>query len=355
MEQETGTNWEPGLPLKQTPTVTLVKLGEIVCKATLALWHEEADRTVVTEINRNVAATLKACGPAILAQQDFVKEVVTVISTIITRSHPCQQDLGDEDEEQEVEGSSEYDWLVIDTGLDVVIGLAFALGPGFAELWKIFEKPIMRFAASESENIERSTGVGVIAECAANMEAAVTPYTEKLLKLLLKRLSDTDPETKSNAAYATGQLILNSTDTNTYMPHYGTILQKLEPMLQVQEARIKDNAAGCISRMTMAHPDQIPLGQVLPALVGLLPLKDDFEENSPVYECILKLYESNEPTVQQLTPKLIPVFEAVLNPPTDQLDDETREIVRKTVFFLYKADQSLFSNNPNVLTLAGVA
>jgi hypothetical protein len=355
MEQETGTNWEPGLPLKHSPTVTLVKLGEIVCKATLALWHEEADRTVVTEINRNVAATLKACGPAILAQQDFVKEVVTVISTIITRSHPCQQDLGDEDEEQEVEGSSEYDWLVIDTALDVVIGLAVALGPGFSELWKIFEKPIMRFAGSESENIERSTGVGVIAECAANMEAAVTPYTEKLLKLLLKRLSDTDPETKSNAAYATGQLILNSTDTNTYMPHYGTILQKLEPMLQVQEARIKDNAAGCISRMTLAHPDQIPLGDVLPALVGLLPLKDDFEENSPVYECILKLYESNEPTVQQLTPKLVPVFEAVLSPPTDQLDDETREVVRKTVFLLYNADQSLFSNNPNVLKLAGVA
>jgi hypothetical protein len=47
MEQETGTNWEPGLPLKHSPTVTLVKLGEIVCKATLALWHEEADRYVL--------------------------------------------------------------------------------------------------------------------------------------------------------------------------------------------------------------------------------------------------------------------------------------------------------------------
>jgi hypothetical protein len=65
--------------------------------------------------------------------------------------------------------------------------------------------------------------------------------------------------------------------------------------------------------------------------------------------------ESNEPTVQQLTPKLVPVFEAVLSPPTDQLDDETREIVRKTVFLLYNADQSLFSNNPNVLKLAGAA
>ncbi|GAB1315390.1 hypothetical protein MFIFM68171_05600 [Madurella fahalii] len=355
MEQETGTSWEPGLPLKQTPTVTLVKLGEIVSKATLALWHEEADRSVVTEINRNVAATLKTCGPAILAQEDMMKEIVTVLTTIITRSHPCQQDLGDEDEEQEVEGSSEYDWLVIDTALDVIIGLAVALGPGFAELWKIFEKPILKFAASESENIERSTGVGVIAECAANMESAVTPYTEKLLKLLLRRLSDTDLETKSNAAYATGQLIYNSTDSNTYLPHYNTILQKLESMLHIHESRVKDNAAGCLSRMIIAHPDRVPIGEVLPALVDLLPLKDDYEENSPVYECLLKLYEQSEPTIQQLTPKLIPVLESVLSPPTEQLDDEARETVRKIVYLLYNAKQDLFSSHPNVPKLAGVA
>jgi hypothetical protein len=46
MEQETGTSWEPGLPLKNPPTGTLVKLGEIVSKATLALWQEENDRYV---------------------------------------------------------------------------------------------------------------------------------------------------------------------------------------------------------------------------------------------------------------------------------------------------------------------
>ncbi|KAK3315875.1 armadillo-type protein [Apodospora peruviana] len=354
MEEETGASWEPGLPLKQTPDAALVELGTIVSSATLHLWHEEADRAVVTEINRNVAATLKACGPAILAQGDMMKEIVTVLTTLITRSHPCQQDLGDEDEDQEVEGTSEYDWLVIDTALDVVIGLAVALGPAFSELWKIFEKPILKFAASESENIERSTGVGVIAECAANMEGAVTPYTAKLLTLLLKRLSDPDQETRSNAAYATGQLIYNSTDSATYLPKYETILQKLAPMLQIQEARLRDNAAGCVSRMIIAHPDRVPIGDVLPVLVGLLPLKEDYEENSPVYECIFKLYEQGEPTIQQLTPKLIPVYEAVLSPPAEQLDDETREIVRRTIALLFNAKADLFASHPNVLKLAGV-
>ncbi|KAK5657985.1 hypothetical protein OQA88_2538 [Cercophora sp. LCS_1] len=353
-EEETGSSWEPGLPLKQTPTGTLVKLGEIVSKATLQTWNEDADRSVVTDINRNVAATLKACGPAILSQDDLMKETISVVTTIITRSHPCQQDLGDEEDEQEVEGSSEYDWLVIDTALDVVIGLAVALGPSFAELWKIFEKPILKFASSEAENLERSTGVGVIAECASNMGAGVSPYTSKLLTLLLKRLGDADQETKSNAAYATGQLIFNSTDSNTYLPHYNTILQKLEPMLQIKDARIKDNAAGCLCRMIMAHPDRVPLPDVLPALVGLLPLKDDFEENTPVYKCLLQLYEQNEPTVQSLTPSLIPVFQQVLSPPEEQLDDETREIVRRTVAALYGAKADLFSAHPDVLKLAGV-
>ncbi|KAK3503913.1 armadillo-type protein [Neurospora crassa] len=354
MEEETGSNWEPGLPLKTQPTVTLVKLGEIVTSATLKVWLEEMDRAVVTEVNRNVAATLKACGPAILAQGDFMKETISILSTIITRSHPCQQDLGDEDEEQEVEGSSEYDWLVIDTALDVVIGLAVALGPAFSELWKIFEKPILKFASSEAENLERSTGVGVIAECAANMGATVTPYTGKLMHLLLKRLSDTDNETKSNAAYATGQLILHSTDSNTYLPQYETILHKLAPMLQIPEARIKDNASGCLCRMILAHPDRVPLAQVLPALVDLLPLKEDYEENTPVYQCIYKLYEQGEPTINSLTPKVIPVLESVLSPPEDQLSDESRELVRKLVHQLYSANQALFAANPNALKLAGI-
>ncbi|OIW25439.1 ARM repeat-containing protein [Coniochaeta ligniaria NRRL 30616] len=354
MEEQTGTSWEPGFPPKQTPTPALVKLGEIVASATLQMWSEESDRSVVTEVNRNVAATLKASGPAILAQEDMLTQCVTVIGTIITRSHPCQQDLGDDDEEQEVEGTSEYDWLVIDTALDVIIGLAAAMGPAFGELWKVFEKPILKFASS-NENIERSTGVGVIAECTANMGASVTQYTSKLLTTLLKRLSDTDMETKSNAAYAVGQLINSSTDSATYLAQFDNILGKLETMLQLQGARIKDNAAGCLSRMIMKHPERVPIPSVLPALVDLLPLEDDYEENAPVYECIYKLYDSNDATVQQLTPKLIPIFEKVLSPPEEQLADETRQLVQQAVRVLYQAQPNLFKGHEGVVRLAGAA
>lgn len=178
--------------------------------------------------------------------------------------------------------------MIIDTALDTVIALATCLGETFGQLWKMFEKPIMRFA-SGSESYERSTSIGVIAECIRTMGREVTPSTTSLLKLLLHRMSDEDPETKSNAAFAVGLLQENSTNDQEILKSYGAILAKLEPLLHTHEARAKDNAAGCVSRMIMKHQDQIPITAVLPALVDILPLKEDFEENEPVYNMIVNL------------------------------------------------------------------
>jgi hypothetical protein len=157
----------------------------------------------VTDINRDVAATLKLCGPALLITENgpAVADVVQLLVALITKRHPCQQDLGDEADDDVLEESSEYDWLVVETAMEVVTCLAAALGPSFAELWKVFEKPIFKYASSQ-ESAERVAAVGTIAECIGNMAEACTPYTSSALKLFLHRLSDEDPETKSNAVYA---------------------------------------------------------------------------------------------------------------------------------------------------------
>jgi hypothetical protein len=203
-------------------------------------------------------------------------------------------DLGDEEEDQEMVGeSSEYDWLVIDTALDVVVGLSAALGTQFGEIWKMFEKPIIKMASSPDAG-ERSTATGAIGECiAAGMAEGVTPYTEKLLKVLLHRLSDEDPDTKSNAAYGMGLLITHSTNSAAYLPSYHQILSKIEPLLTIEEST--DNAAGCVSRMIIAHPERVPISEVMPALAKLLPLKKDFLENKPIYECIVGLCKPPDP------------------------------------------------------------
>ena len=102
--------------------------------------------------------------------------------------------------------------------MDVISGLAAALGPSFGEIWKVFEKQVLRYA-SGGESLGRASACGVLAEIITGMEAGVTPFTPSLMQVLLKRLSDEDAQTKSNAAYAIGRLVEKSTDNGTVLRH----------------------------------------------------------------------------------------------------------------------------------------
>jgi hypothetical protein len=88
--------------------------------------------------------------------------------------------------------------------------------------------------------------------------------------------------------------------------------------------------------MIKAHPEAVPLPQVLPRLVELLPLRNDFRENEPVFDMIIAMFQAQEPTVQGLTGQLIPVLEAVMGPPEDQISEETRSKLGELVQYLRK-------------------
>ena len=249
-------------------------------------------RGAVTDINRSLASTLKLCGPAVLmsGNETVVAQIKDQVLAILKKAHPCQQDPGDEDgAADELDETSEYDWLVIETAMDVVTCLAAALGESFSQGWKEFEKPILKYASSQ-EAAERTCAVGAIAECIGNMDRAVTPHTVGLMKVLLHRIGDEDPETKSNAVYGVGLLCEKSENEKEILSNYGTILGKLEPLLHgSQAARLLDNSAGCVSRMIVKHRDHVPLQEVLPSLLDLLPLREDFEENEPIFRMIVQL------------------------------------------------------------------
>lgn len=241
------------------------------------------------EINRSVSDTLKLCGPGIVSCEKHVEIVAKTLLSIITKKHPCQVEDDDASEDDEVlQESSEDDWYLVDSAMDAVATLAAAIGPQFEPVWKQLEKPLLMYASS-SEHGQRSAAIGTAADVIRGMANAVTPHTSVLLKVLLHRMSDEDPLTKSNAAFAIGLLVEFSDDHRNIKKAYNTIFTKLEPLLQNRESRQLDNAAGCVSRMILKHQDSVPIVEVLPALVGLLPLKEDFDENEPVYRMIVKL------------------------------------------------------------------
>jgi hypothetical protein len=245
----------------------------------------------VTEISRSLAENLKLNGPALISYPDALQKTVKIITSIITKKHPCQEDLAMEEEADlsDIE-TTEFDWLVIDSAMDVISGMAVALGPRFAELWKIFEKQVLRYASS-GESLERASACGVLAETITGMDEGVTPFTPSMMQVLLKRLGDEDAQTKSNAAYAVGRLVEKSHDDATVVKAYPQILSKLEALFAITEGRCRDNAAGCVSRLILRHRHKVPVAEVLPALVssGVLPLKEDYEENEPVWKMIVQM------------------------------------------------------------------
>lgn len=118
---------------------------------------------------------------------------------------------------------------------------------------------------------------------------------QQLFKLIMHRLSDEDAKTRSHAAYAMGMLALKTNDKQEIINAYPEIFQKLEPLLEGiagSNARTRDNAAGCIARMISAAPQAVNLEDALPALLKVLPLKDDYEENDPIYEMLIPLCKS---------------------------------------------------------------
>ncbi|KAL8946125.1 MAG: hypothetical protein Q9222_007434, partial [Ikaeria aurantiellina] len=247
--------------------------------------------------------------------------------------------------------SSEYDWLVIDTALDVVVSLAQVLqGANFAEFYKLVEKPVLRFA-SGSESYERSTAVGVLAECIRGMDReSLTKHSASLFKILMHRLDDEDVDTKSNAVFAVGLLIEKSSDEREVGRNFNSVLAKLEPLLGTEDKRMKDNAAGCVGRMILrGGKEKVPLAAVVPALVSVLPLQEDWEENEPVWGCVVRLYSQGEPTILSLTPQLLPVLEQVLGPPEEQLDEGTREQVVEMVRFIYGKQAQLVKGYPGLM------
>ncbi len=113
------------------------------------------------------------------------------------------------------------------------------------------------------------------------------------MTLLAHRLTDEDPHTRSNAAFATGLLYEKSDNTHELHRSFFKISSKLEPLFyQKDAAAVQDNAAGCVSRMMLRFPEKVPLEEYLPAIIEILPLKQDYDENEPVWGMIVRLCAS---------------------------------------------------------------
>lgn len=369
--------WAPGLPVSEHANEVTAAIASQVRSETLDILEQEEERVVVITICNMLTEGLKKIGPRVFLNAENLERLSTQINLILNKQHKCQAGVEDDVEDTELAGeSAEYDEVLVDSAFDVAIQIGAALGSQFLELFSTFVVPILKYFSSSS-NVERAAAVGAIGEMVLSLKGDVTPLTEQLMKNLLHRLSDYEIEVRSNAAYGIGLLCFYSEDTETVVKSYPTILEKLQRLLKKVDKAAKSeggdddnnarglaNACGCVSRMIMKHPQNVPVSDVVNVLLNRLPLTDGLEENTPVLELIFTLVKEQEPTIlerrQDLVNILAQMFEQEVQANKDlvnqtlgvdeiQFPFETDEIRSKTVEllkFLEQGQSGLVSSVP---------
>ncbi|KAK9369499.1 armadillo-type protein [Lipomyces kononenkoae] len=354
-EVSNPSKWQPGLPLKVPLAEAVTTFAAMVRKATLEAFGEEDDRSTATVICDNLCEIIRLCGPGIIGND--LEPIATVILSILKKQHLCQTQEEDP-EEEDVEDAAEYDILLVESAMDVVVSLAAAFSADFDNYFRTFCPVILKYCSSSTVG-ERKAGIGALAEIINGLKSSITPYTSQLLKAFVHRLSDESIDVRSNAVYGYGLLAEYSQSPQEIIATYAKSLQRLQQCLvsDSENDRCVANICGCVARMAYSHSENVPLGDVLPALIYSLPLKDGCEENDPIFRLVVQLYKNNNSTIQGLTAQILKVLEHIFANDSEDKKQfefvETRQEVRELLRYINQSNPGAIQSPVLLKTIQG--
>ncbi|KAF8266131.1 ARM repeat-containing protein [Lactarius quietus] len=339
--------WQPGAgAFRDKPLNQNVKdLLDRVIPELLEMYEGEDNKGVVSSLCVGLAETINKIGPHSLRNvsrpststgevwltincTDYGK-LCSIAKEVLEQKAICQQDPDQDADEEAPEDQAEYDSVLISSAGDLVAAMASALGADFATEFDTFYPLIAKYYKKSRSLSDRSSAIGCLAEIISGMKGAITPSTEPLLDLFWRAISDQDAEVQSNAAFATGLLVENS--EQDLSPQYIALLGALQPLFDLPtdapapRLNARDNACGTVARLILRNAAAVPLAQVLPVLIGALPLQNDMLENRPVFRAVLFLFQTQPDVLSPYLDALLRIFGHVLDPSKpDQVGDEVR-------------------------------
>ncbi|KAG9455538.1 hypothetical protein H6P81_000046 [Aristolochia fimbriata] len=272
------------------------------------------DKEVVAQACTDAADIIKDCG--YMDIEPYVPRLVDATWVLLREESACQQVESD----SEAEDDAEHDEVLMDAVSDLLPAFAKSMGSHFEPvLAKLFE-PLMKFAKSSRPPQDRTMVVACLAEVAQGMGSAIEAYVDKVMSLVLKELASSEAANRRNAAFCVGELCKNG--GSVALKYYGDVLRGLYPLFGDSEPddAVRDNAAGAVARMILVNPQSIPLNQVLPVFLKVLPLREDREESMAVYGCVCQLVLASNPQILSHVPELVRIIAEVVSSPEESSD-----------------------------------
>ncbi|CAI5757877.1 unnamed protein product [Candida verbasci] len=294
--------------------------------------EEEFESTMVACILDGISSSIYNFGPIFIVEPNNTEALEALcisLMQLLKKEHPCQ--IEDEEMPKDVDDSSETDVMLNESALEVLINLSLALEGDFVKIFTSFKDVILSKFNSKVKPLKVGS-IGAIAEMVGGMKAS-NPYSQELLQSFSDKLeNDKSIEVKGNAAYGIGLIVEYSPiDLSSTYQH---ILQLLFQLLNkvdkksgsADDEEAKDvvnrayaNACGCVARLILKNEQAVPLEHVLPSLLELLPLETGLEENTPIFEVIIKLYETNNELIINQTPKIVEIFAGVFKAENERI------------------------------------
>jgi importin-4 len=337
--QKAATNWHPliksevadALPSMVVPSVSAYHSGEVqwtkgdINVSNPMSQHTQAivgavltelitmladdDKMTVSKACEGVQTVIELCGPHALLP--VANECLQSTHSLLMKSAPCQ--AADEYIGEAPEEDDDHD-LVTQAACDLVGGFCRVMGTQFAQYLNQFLPAILEYARSSRPPRDRSMAIGWLSEAAQELEGAIMPYWKDVfLPATIAGLGDPSDDVKRNAAFCAG--VCCEKLREHVLDNYHQLLQAVEPLFGIDPstgesaAACVDNAAACVARMIMASPGSVPMAQVLPAMLRLLPLKTDMTENGTIYTCLVGLIEVKHPEAILHKGDILRIFE----------------------------------------------
>ncbi|CCE63171.1 hypothetical protein TPHA_0E00760 [Tetrapisispora phaffii CBS 4417] len=329
-------SYPKGLPATSYIDATSLAVVQTARAISIANLNDEFETSMVITVMEDLANMIKQFGPIIIMDSGDSSSLETLcmqVLSVLNGTHACQTvDIEEDAPKDEELDASETEATLLDIALEVLVSLSHALGSDFASIFENFKPVLFELYESKSKN-KRSSAIGATSEIVLGMKEG-SPYIQEMLEAMIVRLtSDKSLEVRGNAAYGVGLLCeYASFDISSI---YGAVLKAMYELLSTADQkslaadddeatreiidRAFANASGCVARMILKHENLVPLEQTIPALFAHLPLKTGFEEYTPIFQVIMKLYQDNNAVITNMTPKVIEFFAAVFTKDAERI------------------------------------
>ncbi|KAB7499986.1 Importin-4 [Armadillidium nasatum] len=310
--------------------VVVPKLSELI--------RTDEEYGVVMAGLEGFAELLREGGPAVLQHPGHLQAIINSVTDVMTNKTVCQ-DMADEVGSDE-DGEAEQDEMLVEYAGEVIPNLGKALGP--LEFSQHFPHLLPLFANKTKKSCsvaERSFSIGTLAETVEALGPSSGQFLNQLLPIFLQSSQDEDDEVRSNALFGLG--VLGQHGGEQILEHFPILLNTLSRALSKETfPRALDNISGAVARLIIRDVSRVPMEQVFPVLLRCLPLREDFEENKTLFQCLLGLQQMKHPVFLQHVHPVLKLCTLVFN--TKQSDPDTDPLIRKLVTVLKEESSTEF-------------